>query len=116
MLPARVRGRRTRHGSGWLRIGGLANLSECKVPAGARLQVVMEPTRNTWVPLAAWFRARGATVILLPRRYVSETETTDFWASRPTDDPDHKRAGYTPVQARLRWTGQGVRRNVGPPK
>jgi lipid II:glycine glycyltransferase (peptidoglycan interpeptide bridge formation enzyme) len=19
----------------------------------------------------------------------------DFWASRPTDDPDHKRAGYT---------------------
>jgi transposase len=37
-----------------------------KVPAGARLQVVMEPTRNAWVPLAAWFRCRGATVILVP--------------------------------------------------
>jgi hypothetical protein len=48
-----------------------------KVPAGARLQLVMEPTRNAWVPSAAWFRARGATVILLPRRYVSETETTN---------------------------------------
>jgi transposase len=37
-----------------------------KVPAGARLQLVMEPTRNAWVPLAAWFRARGGTVILVP--------------------------------------------------
>jgi Transposase len=37
-----------------------------KVPAGARLQLVIEPTRNAWVPLAAWFRARGVTVILVP--------------------------------------------------
>ena len=28
--------------------------------------VVMEPTRNPWVPLAAWFRRRGATVVLVP--------------------------------------------------
>ena len=35
------------------------------------------PTRNAWMPLAAWLRARGAIVILLPRRYVSETETTN---------------------------------------
>jgi transposase len=28
--------------------------------------VVLEPTRNAWVPLAAWFRRRGATVILVP--------------------------------------------------
>jgi transposase len=28
--------------------------------------VVMEPTRNAWVPLAAWFRRRGATVVLVP--------------------------------------------------
>lgn len=45
-----------------------------KVPAGARLQLVIEPTRNAWVPLTAWFRARGATVILLPRRYVAKTD------------------------------------------
>lgn len=28
--------------------------------------VVMEPTRNAWVPLAAWFRRRGAVVVLVP--------------------------------------------------
>lgn len=28
--------------------------------------VVMEPTRNAWVPLAAWLRARGAKVVLVP--------------------------------------------------
>lgn len=28
----------------------------------------MEPTRNTWVPLAAWFRRQGATatVVMVP--------------------------------------------------
>src|SRR4051794_22832796 len=29
--------------------------------------VVMEPTRNAWVLLAAWLRARGATVRMVPR-------------------------------------------------
>jgi hypothetical protein len=28
--------------------------------------VIMEPTRNAWVPLAAWFRRHGATVVLVP--------------------------------------------------
>lgn len=28
--------------------------------------VIMEPTRNAWVPLAGWLRARGATVRLVP--------------------------------------------------
>jgi Transposase len=27
--------------------------------------IVMEPTRNAWVPLAAWFRRRGAHVVLV---------------------------------------------------
>ena len=31
------------------------------------ITVIMEPTRNAWVPLAAWFRHRGATVVLVPR-------------------------------------------------
>ena len=30
------------------------------------LSVIMEPTRNAWVPLAAWFRRRGAHVVLVP--------------------------------------------------
>src|SRR5215203_5314683 len=32
----------------------------------AEVLVVMEPTRNAWVPLAAWFRRRGAGVVLVP--------------------------------------------------
>ncbi len=28
--------------------------------------VILEPTRNAWVPLAAWFRRRGARVVLVP--------------------------------------------------
>ena len=55
-----------------------------KVPVGAELQLVMEPTRNAWVPLAAWFRARGATVILVPpeqsadlRRYYQKHTKND---------------------------------------
>jgi transposase len=30
------------------------------------LTVVMEPTRNAWVPVAAWFRRRGAKVAMVP--------------------------------------------------
>jgi transposase len=32
----------------------------------AQVTVIMEPTRNAWVPLAAWFRRQGATVVLVP--------------------------------------------------
>ena len=28
--------------------------------------MVLEPTRNAWLPLAAWSRRRGATVVLVP--------------------------------------------------
>ena len=31
-----------------------------RLPQGAEVMVVMEPTRNAWVVLAAWFRRRGA--------------------------------------------------------
>ena len=31
-----------------------------------QVEVVMEPTRNGWVALAAWFRRRGAKVVLVP--------------------------------------------------
>jgi len=34
--------------------------------AAADVTIVMEPTRNAWVPLAAWFRRRGAAVVLVP--------------------------------------------------
>ena len=34
--------------------------------AAGDVEVIMEPTRNAWVPLAAWFRRKGATVFLVP--------------------------------------------------
>jgi transposase len=34
--------------------------------------VIMEPTRNAWVPLASWFRRRGATVVLVPPEQSSD--------------------------------------------
>ena len=39
-----------------------------RLPAGSdpsQITIVMEPTRNAWVPLAAWFRRRGANVVLV---------------------------------------------------
>jgi transposase len=36
------------------------------LPDAEQVLVVMEPTRNAWVPLAAWFRAHGARVVLVP--------------------------------------------------
>jgi transposase len=48
--------------------GDLAGLW-AMLPAGtdpADVLVVMEPTRNAWVPLAAWFRRQGARVVLVP--------------------------------------------------
>ncbi len=36
------------------------------------VMVVMEPTRNAWVPLAAWFRRRGAVVVIVPSEQSSD--------------------------------------------
>ena len=59
------------------------------VPPGAVVTVVMEPTRNAWVPLAAWFRRHGATVVMIPpeqsadlRDYYSKHVKTDRLDSR----------------------------------
>jgi transposase len=60
-----------------------------KIPDGAEVLVVMEPTRNAWVPLAAWLRARGARVVLVPpeqsadlRDYYNKHAKTDRLDSR----------------------------------
>lgn len=59
------------------------------IPAGAAVTVVMESTRNAWVPLAAWFRRHGATVIMVPpeqsadlRDYYSKHTKSDHLDSR----------------------------------
>jgi transposase len=55
----------------------------------ADVLVVMEPTRNAWVPVAAWFRRQGAEVVMVPpersadlRRYYSKHAKTDQLDSR----------------------------------
>jgi transposase len=54
------------------------------LPAADEITVIMEPTRNAWVPLAAWFRARDANVVLVPpeqsadlRAYYNKHAKTD---------------------------------------
>jgi transposase len=39
-----------------------------RLPSGSgpsEITIVLEPTRNAWVPLAAWFRRQGANVVLV---------------------------------------------------
>jgi transposase len=59
------------------------------IPDDAEVTVVMEPTRNAWVPLAAWLQAKGATVVLVPpeqsadlRDYYNKHTKTDRLDSR----------------------------------
>lgn len=75
--------------------------------------VVMEPTRNAWVPLAAWFRRRGASVIVVPpersadlRRYYAKHTKSDrldsqLLARLPMLHPDgfHAEQGLGPGDA-----------------
>ncbi len=60
-----------------------------KIPEDASVTVILEPTRNAWVPLSAWLQARGATVILVPpeqsadlRDYYNKHTKTDRLDSR----------------------------------
>ena len=88
------------------------------IPDGVALTVVMEPTRNAWVPLAAWFRRRGAAVIMVPpeqsadlRDYYSKHAKSDHIDSRmlarlPLLHPDGLRPsqGLGPADALRRAT------------
>jgi transposase len=60
-----------------------------KIPVGAEVQVIVEPTRNAWVPLAAWLSAHGAEVVLVApeqsadlRDYYNKHTKTDRLDSR----------------------------------
>ena len=54
------------------------------IPAGAALTVVMEPTRNAWVPLAAWFRRHGAAVIMVPPE--QSADLRDYYSKHAKSD------------------------------
>jgi transposase len=54
------------------------------MPPGATVTVVMEPTRNAWVPLAAWFRRHGATVIMVPPE--QSADLRDYYSKHAKSD------------------------------
>ncbi len=54
------------------------------LPSDAEITVVMEPTRNAWVPLTAWFRRQGATVILVPPEQSSDLR--DYYSKHTKSD------------------------------
>ena len=100
----------------------LAQLWACLptgTPAGpVEVTLVMEPTRNAWVPLAAWFRRHGATVVLVPperaadlRAYYAKHTKSDrldsaILARLPLLHPDglHPEHGLGPGEAQRRAT------------
>lgn len=92
-----------------------------RLPEAARTRavtVVMEPTRNAWVALAAWFRRRGASVVLVPpersadlRAYYAKHTKSDridsvLLARLPLLHPDglHHEQGFGPGDALRRAT------------
>ena len=53
-------------------------------PDDAEVTVVMEPTRNAWVPLTAWFRRKGAVVVLVPPE--QSADLRDYYAKHTKSD------------------------------
>ena len=67
-----------------------------------RIEVVMEPTRNAWVALAAWFRRQGATVVMVPAE--QSADLRDYYTKHTkTDRLDAAAGPAAPVAPR--WPG-----------
>jgi transposase len=54
------------------------------LPSDSLLTVVMEPTRNAWVPLASWFRRKGATVVMVPSE--QSADLRDYYSKHTKSD------------------------------
>ncbi len=81
-----------------------------KIPANATVVVVMEPTRNAWVPLAAWLTARGASVSVVPPE--QSADLRDYYNKHTkTDRLDSKMLARMPL---LHPEGMQVVDHLGP--
>ena len=82
-----------------------------QLPVGVdEVMVVMEPTRNAWVPLAAWFRRQGAVVVLVPSEQSSDLR--DYLAKHTkTDRLDAEMLARLPV---LHPEGLHLAEGLGP--
>jgi transposase len=54
------------------------------LPEDGELTVVMEPTRNAWVPLASWFQLRGAAVVMVPPE--QSADLRDYYSKHTKSD------------------------------
>ena len=54
------------------------------LPDDGELTVVMEPTRNAWVPLASWFQLRGAAVVMVPPE--QSADLRDYYSKHTKSD------------------------------
>ena len=54
------------------------------LPEECELTVVMEPTRNAWVPLASWFQRRGASVVMVPPE--QSADLRDYYSKHTKSD------------------------------
>jgi transposase len=80
------------------------------IPTGAEVTVIMEPTRNAWVPLAAWFRRHGATVVLVPPERAADLRA--YYAKHTKTDPlDSRLLARLPL---LHPDGLHPERGLGP--
>lgn len=81
-----------------------------RIPQAEEVMVVMEPTRNAWVPVAAWFRRRGAKVVVVPSEQASDLR--DYYAKHAkTDRLDAQLLARLPV---LHAEGLHPEMGIGP--
>ncbi len=81
-----------------------------KIPDDTQVVVVMEPTRNAWVPLAAWLTARGAAVSVVPPE--QSADLRDYYHKHTkTDRLDSKMLARMPM---LHPEGLRTIDNLGP--
>lgn len=67
-----------------------------KIPDDVDVVVVMEPTRNAWVPLAAWLAAKGAAVSVVPPE--QSADLRDYYTKHAkTDRLDSKMLARMPM-------------------
>jgi transposase len=71
-----------------------AMLPDQTEPAG--VTVIMEPTPNAWVPLAAWFGRHGATVVLVPPEQAADLRAYDHKHTK-TDRLDSRLLARLPL-------------------
>lgn len=82
-----------------------------KLPADTtEVTVIMEPTRNAWVPLAAWFRRHGAIVVMVPPE--QSADLRDYYNKHAKSDRlDSKILARLPL---LHPEGVTVEAGIGP--